>query len=223
MTIRQRFDAPLQIKSVSETGEFSGYGSVFGVTDSYGDIIVSGAFADSLADWKSKGRMPAMLWQHNMSEPIGVWTKMEEDEKGLYVEGRLLIDGDPLSKRAHAHMKAGSLSGLSIGYSLVQGAYRYDSDKDALLLEKINLWEVSPVTFPANDEARIEQVKHALAVGKLPSVREVERCLRDVGFSAQQAKAVMAEGYKGISTRDAGDALEQANELLKTIIGATTP
>ena len=219
MMNKKRFDAPLKIKAVEETGEFSGYGSVFGVEDSYGDVVVQGAFAESLAEWGAKGRMPSLLWQHNMHEPIGVYTEMREDSEGLYVEGRLLVDDDPLAKRAHAHLKAGSISGLSIGYSLPGDGWRYDTDKDIFVLEKIDLWEVSLVTFPANDEARVDQVKHALSVGQLPTVRDVERCLRDVGFSVKQAKAILAEGYQGINMRDAGETLSAANNLLNLIKG----
>src|SRR5471030_1015465 len=116
--IKQRLDVPLKIKSVADSGEFEGYGSVFGVKDSYGDIVIPGAFSKSLQNWGGKGGFPAMLWQHQMNEPIGVYTDMKEDDNGLYLKGRLLIDDDPLSRRAHAHMKAGSLTGLSIGYVL---------------------------------------------------------------------------------------------------------
>ncbi|MGJ0580897.1 HK97 family phage prohead protease, partial [Xenorhabdus bovienii] len=116
MMTKQRLDVPLKIKSVSDSGEFEGYGSVFGVKDSYDDIVMPGAFENSLKQWGEKGSLPALLWQHRMDEPIGIYTEMKEDEVGLYLRGRLLIDDDPLAKRAHAHLKAGSLSGLSIGY-----------------------------------------------------------------------------------------------------------
>src|SRR5690606_8292749 len=160
MLTKQRLDIPLTIKSVSDSGEFEGYGSVFGVKDSYSDIVVRGAFEKSLAAWAEKGRLPAMLWQHQISEPIGVYTEMREDETGLYLKGRLLIEGDDLARRAHAHMKAGSLSGLSIGYVLDD--CEYDKEKEAFILKQIDLWEVSLVTFPANDEARISNVKSLL-------------------------------------------------------------
>lgn len=198
---KQRLDVPLKLKSVSETGEFEGYGSVFGVKDSYGDIVVPGAFTKSLQTWKEKGRMPALLWQHQTDEPIGVYTEMKEDDVGLYVKGRLLIDDDPLAKRAHGHMKAGSITGLSIGYWL--NDWEYDKTKEAFLLKEIDLWEVSPVTFPSNDEARISDVKSMLARGETPSQKCIERVLRDVGLSRTQAKAFMAGGYSAISQRDA--------------------
>lgn len=214
MKTKQRLDMPLTIKSVSDTGEFEGYGSVFGVKDSYSDIVVPGAFQKSLGSWSEKGRLPALLWQHNMSEPIGVYTEMREDATGLYVKGRLLIDDDPLAKRAHAHMKAGSLSGLSIGYIL--NDWEYDRDKGGWLLKEIDLWEVSLVTFPANDEARISEVKSLLEKGETPPPSKVERALREVGFSGSQAKAFMAKGYSAITPREAG--ADEALQSLKSLI-----
>ncbi|MEH6347779.1 MAG: HK97 family phage prohead protease [Bermanella sp.] len=207
-----KFAAQLEIKSISETGEFSGYGSVFGVKDSYSDIVMPGAFKASLDNWKTKGQLPALLWQHKMDEPIGVYTKMEEDEHGLYVEGRLLINDDDLAKRAHAHLKAGSIQAMSIGYSLKD--YEYDSDKGAFQLKEIELWEVSLVTFPANEEARIDNVKSALKSGELPNPANVEQCLRDAGFSRKQSKTILSGGYKAL--RDAGNA-EDVTQL-KTAI-----
>ena len=214
MQTKQRLDLPLTIKSVSDSGEFEGYGSVFGVEDSYSDVVVRGAFSATLEKWKAKGRLPAMLWQHNMSEPIGIYTEMREDDVGLYVKGRLLVDADPLAKRAHAHMKAGSLSGMSIGYMLV--VLEYDKEKGVWILKAIDLWEVSLVTFPANDDARITDVKSLLARGETPPPSKVERALREVGFSGSQAKAFMAKGYGGVSPReaDAEDAMQSLKSLL---------
>lgn len=214
MKTKQRLDMPLTVKSVSDTGEFEGYGSVFGVEDSYGDVVVRGAFTASLERWAAKGRLPALLWQHNMSEPIGVYTEMREDETGLYVKGRLLIDADPLAKRAHGHMKAGSLSGLSIGYMLDD--YEYEKEKGIWILKAIDLWEVSLVTFPANDEARISDVKSLLERGETPPPSKVEKALREVGFSGTQAKAFMAKGYSAITPREAG--ADEALQSLKSLI-----
>ncbi|WP_074025397.1 HK97 family phage prohead protease [Xenorhabdus eapokensis] len=214
MMTKQRLDVPLKIKSVSDSGEFEGYGSVFGVKDSYDDIVLPGAFANTLKQWGDKGSLPALLWQHRMDEPIGIYTEMKEDETGLYLKGRLLIDDDPLAKRAHAHMKAGSLSGLSIGYILKD--WEYDRSKEAFLLKELDLWEVSLVTFPANDEARVGNVKSAFARGELPSQKSIERVLRDVGLSRTQAKAFMAEGYGALSLRDAETDVSILNAL-KTI------
>ncbi|HIH3526099.1 TPA: HK97 family phage prohead protease [Escherichia coli] len=123
----------------------------------------------------------------------------------------VLIDDDPLAKRAHAHMKAGSLTGLSIGYVLKD--WEYDRTKEAFLLKEIDLWEVSLVTFPSNDEARISDVKNALARGEIPEQKKIERVLRDVGLSRTQAKAFMAGGYGALSLRDAEDVGSALNAL----------
>jgi len=217
MLTTKRFDAPLTIKSVSDTGEFEGYGSIFGNKDSYDDIILPGAFQKSLSAWSEKGRFPAMLWQHRMDEPIGVYTEMREDEMGLYVKGRLLVDDDPLAKRAHGHMKAGSLSGMSIGYML--GDWEYSREKEAWMIKEVDLWEVSLVTFPANEEARISNVKAAFERGETPRPSDVERALREAGFSKSQAQGFMAKGYGSIVPRDAerSAALDSIKSILSRI------
>lgn len=215
MLNKKRLDLPFEIKSISDSGEFTGYGSVFGVKDSYSDIVIKGAFTNSLNQWKLKGRLPALLWQHKMDEPIGYYTKMVEDDNGLYLEGQLLIDEDPLAKRAHAHMKAKSLSGLSIGYVLKD--YDYDAEKGAFILKEIDLWEVSVVTFPANDEARIDNVKSIFESGDIPPPKEIERVLRDVGLSRTQAKAFMYGGYSSLKQRDVSNSEENAMKILQSI------
>lgn len=211
----KHLNVPLKIKSVSETGEFEGYGSVFGVEDSYGDAVMKGAFLRSLTEWAAKGRLPSMLWQHQMSEPIGIYTEMKEDEHGLYVKGRLLIDDDPLAKRAYAHLKAGSLGGLSIGYILRD--YEYDKSLGIYKLKDIDLWEVSLVTFPANEEAQVTNVKTMLQNGETPSPSNVEKALREaLGFSRTQAKAFMAKGYSALDQREVEpdqDALQSLKDL----------
>lgn len=208
MTINTKFEAPFQVKAVSEEGEFEGYGAVFGNKDSHDDIIVKGAFAKSLEEWRLKGKLPAMLWQHKRDEPIGIYTEMKEDDHGLYVKGKLLIGDDPLARRAHAHMKAGSLDGLSIGYRLID--WEYDKEKEAWVLKEIDIKEVSPVTFASNEEARVSSVKNAFDKGEVPSPKNLERALRDVGMSQNQAKAFMAKGYSAINQRDVEESKAQS-------------
>ncbi|TVT77624.1 HK97 family phage prohead protease [Acinetobacter colistiniresistens] len=208
-------NVPLKIKSVSETGEFEGYASVFGVEDSYSDVVMPGAFQKTLEKWAERQDLPSVLWQHKMSEPIGPFTEMKEDDHGLFVRGRLLIDDDPLAKRAHAHMKAGSVKGMSIGYILKD--WEYDSAKGVFLLKEIDLWEVSIVTMPANTEAKITEVKTAFRKGEIPSPSSVEKALRDVmGLSQKQAKAFMSKGYSAIGQRDV-DSDDDALQSLKSL------
>lgn len=192
MKTMKQLTRPLEIKELSEDGCFSGYGSVFGNEDFYGEVVEKGAFANTL---KAKGpKGIKLLWQHDPHEPIGYYTHMEEDEKGLFVQGQLLINDDPLAKRAWAHLRAGSLDGLSIGFNSVKS--RYDRDTDVLVLLELDLWEVSLVTFPANDLAQVSNVK---------TLRDFETFLRDEGgFSRSQACALARDGFDGLKTpRDA--------------------
>lgn len=207
---------PLEIKSVSETGVFSGYGSVFHNEDSYGDVVRPGAFKKSLAEWAKKGRLPPMLWQHDRREPIGVFTKMVEDEKGLFVEGRLLIDDIPQARAAYALLKEKALGGMSIGYREI--LIEQDHDEKVTNLLELDLWEVSVVTFPANEKATVDSVKSALAGGGLPTLPEFEKFLRDAGFSKSQSVAIASHGLRQL-LRDADDTeakeIESALNILK--------
>jgi HK97 family phage prohead protease len=206
---RRKSVRPFEIKSVENNGEFSGYGSVFNVKDSYGDIVIPGAFSNTLTDWGTKNKLPKMLWQHDSTEPIGVWTEMKEDAHGLFVKGRILLDAGPTERRAYEHIKAGSIDGLSIGYTIAPKGISYDKEQDAYLLKQVNLWEVSPVTFPANGEAGIDAVKSIVDAGP----REFERFLREAGLSRSQAKGLMARGFDGL--RDPRDADETEDEVVK--------
>lgn len=209
----KRITRPFEIKSISAEGEFAGYGSVFGVKDSYGDVVIKGAFAKSLEEWGKKNKLPKMLWQHKMTEPIGVWSKMKEDDHGLYVEGRILLSAGDLERRAYEHLKAGSVDSLSIGYSIAPGGYEYDKNSDAFFLKQIDLWEVSPVTFPANPDATIDSVKSAIEGGP----KEFERFLRDAGLSRSQAKGLMARGFEGLRDLREADDEGLAGEVKKVI------
>lgn len=149
----------MQIKAeaVQDDGFFSGYASVFDVVDSYGEMVKKGAFLNSINEWQGKNKMPPILWQHDYSEVIGVFTKMVEDEKGLYVEGRLLINDVAKAKEVYALIKVGAIDGLSIGYILRK--WSYDKENQILELLEIDLKEVSIVTIPANQDSTISEVK----------------------------------------------------------------
>ena len=214
MTVKHH-DSRLQVKSVGENGVFAGYASVFDVVDSYKDVVIPGAFVKSLQQHMDSGTMPALLWQHNTSEPIGVWTLMQEDKKGLYVEGRLLVDDDPLARRAYAHLKAGSVSGLSIGFKTVDE--EYDRENDTMKLKEVELWETSIVTFPANTAARVENVR---AADIIKNIRDFEAVLRDeLGFSARKAKKLASGGWSALHVRDDQDdeLLEKLNNLINVL------
>lgn len=173
-------DFALETKSVGNEGEFEGYASTFGNVDQGGDVVEPGAFIESVVKAKSDGRTIPMLWQHDQREPIGVWRDIAEDSKGLYVRGQLLVDADPLAKRAHGLLKAKALGGMSIGYAIPAGGAEPDEKRRGVTrLKKIDLREVSLVTMPMNIMARVTDVKAMIEAGKLPTIREFEEFLRE--------------------------------------------
>ncbi|MCU1123535.1 HK97 family phage prohead protease [Stenotrophomonas pavanii] len=192
-------DFDLSVKAVSDDGLFSGYGSVFGTVDSYREVVAPGAFSESLAEIKAKGRPVPVLWQHRSGEPIGVYTSLVEDAHGLKVEGQLIIDGVARAKEAHALMKAGAVSGLSIGYYVREDSW--DEKERVRTLKKVELVEISLVTFPANDDARIDAIKSKLAHGSLPTMPEFEQILREAGFSKSQSAVIANRGLKHLLDR----------------------
>jgi HK97 family phage prohead protease len=191
----KRIEAPFSVKAVSEDGVIEGYGSVFGVRDSYSDIVARGAFAASLSAHKAAGTMPALLWQHRADEPIGVWQSMEEDERGLAARGQLAMD-TVRGREAYALLKMGALNGLSIGF--YSKSWMYDTEQDVRTLTEVDLWETSLVTFPANPAARVTNVKSIEAV---ETIRDAERLLRARGFSKTEAVALVAK-IKGVRPGD---------------------
>lgn len=195
-------DFGFELKSISDSGKFTGYGSVFNVEDSYGDIVVPGAFAESIAKHKAANRLPAMLWQHRSSEPVGVYTAMDEDSIGLPVEGQLALT-TMRGAEAHALMKMGAITGLSIGYQTRKESF--DKVTGINTLSQVDLWEVSLVTFPANDAARVQTVK---SIEEIEDLKSAEQFLRDSGMSRREATAFISR-IKNIGQRDAEDVTEQ--------------
>lgn len=201
----------LNVKEVQERGAFSGYLSVFDVIDLYREVVAPGAFVNTLSKWKSKGRLPPLLWQHRSAEPLGPFTKMEEDTKGLYFEAQLLVDDIARAKEAYALLRAKAIGGMSIGFNPLEE--EYDSRAGIIVLREVDLWEGSLATFPACDAAQVDSVKSRQLIeylqthtegGYAPTVREFENALREAAaLSRNDAKAI-ASLVLGRPQRDAG-------------------
>jgi HK97 family phage prohead protease len=211
--MRRTRDFDFEIKAVEKNGTFTGYGSVFGVKDSYGEIVAPGAFKASLKARAERGRKLPVLWQHRSGEPIGVYDAVKEDATGLWVEGRLLVNEVARAKEAHALMGAGAVTGLSIGYFVI--ADSWNEKEKVRTLTELDLQEVSPVTFPANDEARIETVKSKLQAGQQPTLREFEELLREKGFSRADAEHIAVFGFKNWLARECAAVPSEVLQLLK--------
>lgn len=195
------FTLPLDVKLLTDTGEFEGYASTFGNEDLGADIVMSGAFSESLT--KRPAEKVKMLYQHWSDKIIGKWTDLREDSKGLYAKGKLFLNVQ-LGREVHEIMREGQLDGMSIGFRTLVD--EWDREKNVRRLLKVDLKEISVVTFPMNEEATVSLVKG----DKLPTERELEQHLRDAGFSAQQAKTIISSGYKSLKPkRDAGGCGEQ--------------
>lgn len=194
----------LDIKALKESGEFEGYGSTFGgQPDSYGDVIAPGAYSESLAEHKAAGTMPKMFWQHDPSEPIGKWIEAVEDDKGLFLRGKLNM-GVQRAREAYELLKAGDIDGLSIGYRIKE--YKVDTETQVWTLEKLDLKEVSVVSIGANSNATISSVKSFKAATELTdklkagdrlTEREFETWLKGLGFSNSQAERAARVHLKG--------------------------
>lgn len=191
-------DFAFELKSLQSDGVFEGYGSVFGVKDSYDEIVAAGAFAESLTTHKAQGTLPALLWQHRSGEPVGVYTDMHEDNIGLKVSGQLALK-TVRGAEAYELLKMKAISGLSIGFATREDSY--DRVTGIRTLKKVDLYEVSLVTFPANDVARVQGVK---SIEEIETIRDAEKFLRDTGLSRTEAMAFISR-VKSLGPRDAGE------------------
>jgi HK97 family phage prohead protease len=211
MTEMKRLDFECEFKFDEESGAIEGYGSMFNLVDRGGDVVAPGAFKASLANWKKQKSAPVMLWQHDSYSPIGVWTELEEDDKGLKVKGQLVLEV-PLAVAARALIKAKAVRGLSIGYRTLD--YDIDRTTGIRTLKKVELWEISPVTFPMLTQAQITNVKGEF------DARAFERALRVEGLSEREAKLACSVARK-LDLRDGGQderaARDGSAELLMSL------
>ena len=197
----------VELKVDGDAGRFSGYASVFGGTDAYGDTIVKGAFESTL---RNNGK-PRMFYNHDWHMPVGKYLVAKEDDHGLFVEGEF-TPGMTLSAEVRAAMKHGTIDGLSIGGYIKKGDYD-ETETGRVIRRWSNLVEVSPVVFPADSAARVDagsiktmDLDEALA--DVETVRDFERLLRDVGgFSKAMSVKVVARA-KAIFRGDPGEGAE---------------
>lgn len=188
------FFTEIELKSDdNEEGVFYGYASTFGNMDNVNDIVEHGAFSESL-----RRREPKVLWQHDMSKPVGKVLEAREDAKGLFVRVKI-AKNTTLGNDAFELIKEGIIKSLSIGFRVEK--YEIDEEKGCRRIKKCELFEFSLVTIPANDEAEIMGFKSVPT-----NERDFEKFLRENGYSRSVAKAITARGIKGYQEilRDAG-------------------
>jgi HK97 family phage prohead protease len=212
----ERKYAGLVLDEVEAGGAFSGYASLFGAVDLGKDMVVRGAFQRSLKERGAAGIR--MLYQHDPGEPIGVWTELREDQRGLFVRGQLARNVTR-AREVLSLMRTGALDGLSIGFRAVKA--RKDAASGVRQIVEADLWEISIVTFPMLPGARVQTVKGG---GALPTIRTFERWLtRDAGLTRGEARTVIAKGYANLvagreaapgSTSDLVNRLREATRMM---------
>lgn len=195
-----------ELKLDEEKGIFSGYASTFGNVDLSNEIVVKGSFMESV----SKGRQFPLLYQHKSDLPIGL-VEVQEDERGLYInKGELNLDLQ-LAREVRSNVQKGIIKSFSIGYRVKEDDWQDDGVR---LLKKLDLKEVSFVTFPANEQAGVIGMKSIR--GNISNIRDFEAFLRDAGFSRSEAKAIASHGYKAIKNsceENSEEALELVTKL----------
>ncbi|MBM9595213.1 HK97 family phage prohead protease [Roseitranquillus sediminis] len=164
--------------TVTNGTRIEGYASVFEKTDQGGDVVARGAYSRSLQDMARTRRTVKMLWQHDPAQPIGVWDEVREDERGLYVSGRLLSE-IARAREAAALIEAGAIDGLSIGYRTRKSVR---DGRGRRLLSELDLWEVSLVTFPMHIDARVD------AMGDRPDTTT----LHELAAAIEDARRMLA-------------------------------
>lgn len=210
------YKADFKALSDEKMGLFEGFGSVFGNVDSHGDIVQKGAFSESLG----RRGMPIMLWQHDQKEPIGKFISAKETPEGLHVTGELFIEDIPRARQAYRLLKEGAMKGLSIGFRTLEDDVDAEGNRT---IKKVDLYEVSLVTFPSNELANVTAVKSDDTPPD--NERDFEKFLRKNGYSRTAAKAITTHGIKGYENilREADvakscDALREADELKKKLV-----
>ena len=213
----KRHSFPIEIKELSEAGEFSAYGAVFGNEDSYGDVIQRGAFKKSLKAWRAQNKWPRMLWQHDATKPIGVYTSMGEDDHGLLIQGKFALDTQQ-GAEAYNLLKIGALDGFSIGFTIPKNGSIFQGDQR--ILKEIDLWEVSIVTFPANEMATLAEIKEGNITmsDDTNKVEQLQKAIEDLRqINEQRFAEAVKRGDEGASeTREKLDKCNAEIEALRT-------
>lgn len=245
------FEAPLEIKSLGNeaSGEFEGFASVYHTTDQIGDRFEPGAFAESLAEFKARGRPIPMHLNHGIPElvgqrGVGIFRVVEETDKALRTEGKISGMNTDGGRLLFERVKDGAISGMSVGFKIrgANGAtYGRKPGEPRRSIKSANLHEISLVDTPCHSDARIISIKSAalygrsaefaalheiksrIQAGDMPELRELQDAMREAfGFSRSQAEKIANLGLKALARESAGagDASPEVKALLGELLGS---
>lgn len=228
------FVAPLELKFAENAAEgtFSGYGAIFGNVDSHGDVIAPGAFAESLAERKAQGRGVPMHVMHGTyggdGVPVGVWTSVVEDERGLRVEGKLSGMNTDAGRMRFELVRDGALSGLSIGYRVKKNGATYGQKpgEPKRTLKSLHLGEISLVDDPSNALARVTEMKRVARAEMKAAVLTDP----DTAAAAERLEAAirlqdgfMASYFFGSSGKDGALLMDALRDAYEALTGSRAP
>lgn len=209
--------AAVAVKSVGpddgqDEGVFEALVSVFGNKDSHGDVVLPGAFADTLAEWKDSGSPIPIYWSHRMDDPdynIGEVIEAKETAAGLWVKGRIDLDAPPSSKAAQVYrlLKGRRVTQFSFAYDVLEGAWVQKDDDEFYELRKMKLYEVGPTPIGANQETELLAVKSAAVAA---------RHLAQLGAKAGRVLSAKNE----TTLRESLAAIDAAGGAIKNVLAA---
>lgn len=206
---------PVKIKAAGEQdgladGEFEAIVSVFGNVDSYGDVVVPGAFADTLAAWKAKGDPIPVYYSHRMDDPdfnIGEVVEAREVDEGLWVRARIDLDEEtPKARQVHRLLKGRRITQFSFAYDIDEAGWVTKDDKEYFELRKLTLHEVGPTPIGANQETELLAVKAA------------GRAARHLAESVKAGRVLSTKNETAL--RESLGMLEDASAGIKTVLAA---
>lgn len=219
-------DFEVKFKEGAPVGEFEGYASVYGNEDSHGDVVEAGAFKDSLAERKAQGRAhPPLHIMHGLTGglfskgiPAGVWTRIEEDSKGLAVTGKISGAANTDAGRLiYEKVKDGALAGLSIGYSKRPNGVIYGkaAGEPKRRLKSVNLQEISLVDDPSNPQTLVTSIK--------AKAGDADKAATSIAAAMRLHDKSMGDGYSYSSPRDKAQLMNHLRDAHLCLTGASAP
>lgn len=220
----QHVERLIQLKTIDDAGTFEGYASVFDFKDYHNDVVCCGAFQEAVDNFKAGKNFPKLLWQHDPKHIIGTWLEIREDDKGLFVKGKLFRESR-LGREVYDLLKKGALDGLSIGFQTVKE--RLDEQTQTRFIEHVILHEISLVTFGANARARVLSVKQFNKQERKMNHQDITAISEKIENTVKTLDRVLAHQHrsnfknqrfkKGVSFMEATDtSLEEFKAFVRT-------
>lgn len=202
----------MELKELSEKDmSFIAYGSTFD-TDLVNDRIEKGAYTGVIEKAKRTNKYPKLLYQHNYKDVVGVIEDLNEDDRGLLVNGRFI--DTTKGRDTYTETKEGAIDSMSIGFTI--GEHEIDKKTNLRSIKELSeLPEISFVTYPANPEATLVSIKNVVENSGKIDIRALEGILRDAGLSRTEAKKLLAGGTPALNLRDAEK--QSSNEDLENL------